>query len=72
MKRVRFNKTNILNHIENRMSILIAQHGERIQGGYHGIHIMLQSERRDELMRAWGEHDVLNRLYWDIVNGEIQ
>ncbi len=72
MSKVRFSKANVLAHIQNSMDLLIAEHGERIQGGYSGIQIMKPSDRKDRLMRAWGEHDSLRKLYWDIADGDLE
>ncbi len=72
MSKTRFNKANVLAHIDNSMHLLVAHHGERLQEGYGGIHIMRPSEQRDALMRAWAEHESLRSLYWDIVNGNLK
>lgn len=72
MKRVRFNKANVLAHIENTLELLEATHGERITWGYHNIHIMAPGEHKDRLMRAWGEYTSLNRLRWAIEGNDLK
>ena len=72
MAKVRFNKENVLAHIENITEMLEGSHGERIKGGHHGITIMAPGEYRDRLMRAWGAHDNLNRLYCDIEDSALR